>query len=299
MHTIKRKSAFFKMVMILVLGISTQSYGQVGVNTTTPKATLDITGIPTNATVPDGIIAPRLTGDELKAKDNVYTANQTGTLLYVTAAATAPTTPKTVNVTRTGYYMFDGTAWIYSFGNSNIGITGNTDLSGVLVQVNQSGYTTLSGTQSYGLLLQNAGLTISPQYDLGTWSSTTQNAGDVISSNLGEDGALLIETTSQGQPTFYRIGLEYVMGNNPPAQTTYFTVDILDNDTGGHIFSQSIVVPGGLNTGHVAPFSLSFNSIPDTNANHLGYKIIFSVDTGSQGLANNISVKMNQILKID
>ncbi|WP_370897251.1 hypothetical protein [Chryseobacterium gossypii] len=204
-------------------------------------------------------------------------------------------------MTQSGYYMFDGTVWAYGFGNSaGGGTTGNTSLSGVLVQVNQSDFVTLNGNQSYGLLLQNAGLTISPQYDLGTWSSTTQDVGDVISSNLGDNGAMLMETTSSGKPTFYRISFEYRLGNTPPTQTRYFTVDILDNDSGGHIFTQSIVVPGGLNTGHVAPFSMFFTTIPDGNTNHTGYKIVFGVDTaGSQGLPNNISVKVNQILKID
>ncbi len=229
------------------------------------------------------------------------TADQKGTLVYVTEPVNAPSTPKTVHVTQSGYYMFDGTVWAYGFGNSaGGGTTGNTSLSGVLVQVNQSDFVTLNGNQSYGLLLQNAGLTISPQYDLGTWSSTTQDVGDVISSNLGDNGAMLMETTSSGKPTFYRISFEYRLGNTPPTQTRYFTVDILDNDSGGHIFTQSIVVPGGLNTGHVAPFSMFFTTIPDGNTNHTGYKIVFGVDTaGSQGLPNNISVKVNQILKID
>lgn len=261
---------------------------------------MDIVGTPSDTAVPDGIIAPRLTGDDLKAKDNDYNTSHAGMIVYVTQQATAPLIPKTINVTQAGYYTYDGNVWIYSFGNSNGGSISASTGTGVLVQVNQSDYVTLAGNQSYGLLLLNAGLTISPQYDMGSWSSTTQNVGDVISSNLGDDGALLIETASLGKPTFYRVAFEYELGNNPPAQTRYFTVDILDNDTGGHVFTQSIVVPGGLNTGHVAPFSLFFNTIPHGNTAHQGYKVMFGVDTaGSQGLPNNIRVRMNQILKVD
>lgn len=45
-----------------------QTYkGRVGVNTTTPASTMDIVGDPADDKVTDGLIAPRLTGDELKA----------------------------------------------------------------------------------------------------------------------------------------------------------------------------------------------------------------------------------------
>lgn len=289
----------FRCVLISVCILFCEIFNcQVGINTQLPKATLDINSNPNNMLIPDGIIAPRLTGDQLKAKDSVYNIDQIGALVYVIEKVNDPVTPKTINVNKPGYYMFDGTKWLFAFGENNGGNSYN--LTGVLVQLNQSAHLTLNGVQSYGLLMQNAGVTISPQYDLGVWSSTTQTVEDVISSDMGDNGALLIEKSLSGSPTFYRISLEYLMGNTPPVQTRYFTVDILDNDTGGHIYTQSIVVPGGLNTGHVAPFSIFFSTIPDGNPGHKGYKILFGVDTaGSQGLPNNISVKMNQILKID
>lgn len=84
---------------------------QVGINTSTPKATFDITGVPSDNTKTDGLIAPRLTGNELKAKDALYTAGQTGAIIYATAPA-SPSTPKTVNVITAGYYYFTGTVWI-------------------------------------------------------------------------------------------------------------------------------------------------------------------------------------------
>ena len=89
-----------------------QTYkGRVGVNTPTPASTMDIVGVPADDTVTDGLIAPRLTGDELKAKDNLYTSAQTGALVYATAAVGTATT-KTANVTSAGYYWFDGTVWV-------------------------------------------------------------------------------------------------------------------------------------------------------------------------------------------
>ncbi|TDL99405.1 MAG: hypothetical protein C4K58_05725 [Flavobacteriaceae bacterium] len=86
------------------------SYSQVGIDTNNPAATLDVTGKATSATTIDGVIPPRLTGNQLKAKDAVYTAAQTGAIVYISAAA-SPTTTKTANVTSAGYYYFDGTIW--------------------------------------------------------------------------------------------------------------------------------------------------------------------------------------------
>ncbi|MDR6462662.1 hypothetical protein [Chryseobacterium sediminis] len=98
---------FLLPCMILISGFCTS---QVGINTPIPKATLDVEGQPTSPTTIDGLIPPRLTGDQLKAKDNVYLANQTGSIVYVTAATNSPST-KTINVTAIGYYYFDGTLW--------------------------------------------------------------------------------------------------------------------------------------------------------------------------------------------
>lgn len=82
--------------------------GQVGINTPNPQATLDVTGNPTITTSLDGIIAPRLTGDQLRAK--TYTTAQTGAIIYATAPDSAPA-GQTINVTSSGYYYFDGTVW--------------------------------------------------------------------------------------------------------------------------------------------------------------------------------------------
>ncbi|MEY8761292.1 hypothetical protein [Chryseobacterium tongliaoense] len=91
---------------------------QVGINTNQGQATLDVVGFPAVAGKLDGIIAPRLTGDQLRAK--TYASAQTGAMVYVTAADTAPA-GQTVNVTASGYYYFDGTRWIRNSSGSGSG----------------------------------------------------------------------------------------------------------------------------------------------------------------------------------
>lgn len=81
------------------------AFAQIGVNTDIPQATFEVVGNPTDNTKFDGIIAPRITGDQLKTK--TYTSSQTGALVYVTAADSAPS-GQTLDVTSSGYYYFNG-----------------------------------------------------------------------------------------------------------------------------------------------------------------------------------------------
>lgn len=97
------------IILLASIIISGTAFSQVGIDNDTPKATLDIKASPTNATKIDGLIAPRLTGDELKGNDAKYTTEQDAAIVYVTAATTAPQTNKTTNVTSIGYYYFDKT----------------------------------------------------------------------------------------------------------------------------------------------------------------------------------------------
>ncbi|WP_282628876.1 beta strand repeat-containing protein [Empedobacter sedimenti] len=102
------------LLSLSILSLGIISYAQVGVGTNTPNATLDVVGKPTDATTPDGVIAPRIKRTELIAKNTIYTTAQTGAIVYVTdIAGTADTTGgKAVDVTAIGYYYFDGTKWV-------------------------------------------------------------------------------------------------------------------------------------------------------------------------------------------
>ena len=98
------------IILLGALIISGVAYSQVGIDTDTPKATLDIKATPTSTTKIDGLIAPRLKGSELKTNDTKYTSDQDGAIVYVTEAlASANTSTKTANVTSIGYYYFDKT----------------------------------------------------------------------------------------------------------------------------------------------------------------------------------------------
>lgn len=100
------------LLTISMLLISGYAFSQVGINNTDPKATFDVTAKATDASTAEGIIAPRLTGDQIQGKDANYSADQLGTLIYATSPVTVPNGTKTNNITAAGYYYFDGTQWI-------------------------------------------------------------------------------------------------------------------------------------------------------------------------------------------
>ena len=99
----------FTVVMATVL--SNFMYSQVGINTADPIASLDVVARKSDGSSAEGILPPRLTGDQIKAGDNQYSAQHAGVIVYVTAPVNLPST-KTINMTSTGMYVFDGNVWI-------------------------------------------------------------------------------------------------------------------------------------------------------------------------------------------
>lgn len=98
------------LTAIMLVGLSAfskaQTTGRVGINTTTPAATLDVVANTTDNTRPDALLVPRMTRSQLYAKDAAYIADQNGALAFVTAID-GTATPKTINVTAVGFYYYD------------------------------------------------------------------------------------------------------------------------------------------------------------------------------------------------
>jgi len=102
------KKVFFIIFVFAVMSIA-NSVAQVTIGTLdTPDATLDVRSHAASAGSPDGILAPKLTGDQLAGKNSAaYGADQNGVLVYVTAAASAANlTGRNVNLKSPGFYYF-------------------------------------------------------------------------------------------------------------------------------------------------------------------------------------------------
>lgn len=119
-----------KFIFITLLVGSTNFWSaQVGINTDTPTASLDIvatnaTGTSTNV---DGLLAPRVD----RARAQSMTGVPAGTVIYVNNIATGTATGQTANVTATGYYFFEAGVWVRFSTPSSVAstawsITGNT-----------------------------------------------------------------------------------------------------------------------------------------------------------------------------
>ncbi|SMP95689.1 hypothetical protein SAMN05421679_107231 [Epilithonimonas pallida] len=166
---------------------ATNLSAQVGINTDTPKSTLDVVGKATDTSSLDGITAPRLTGDQLRAK--TYTSAQTGTLVYVTVADTAPA-GQTVNVTTIGYFYFDGTVWqkVNTGTNASVNIynaDGTLTNNRTLTQASRT--LTFLGTNQSTTFFPNNGLSqtgIAGSKRASIALSSNDNNSDGASSNL-------------------------------------------------------------------------------------------------------------------
>ncbi|MDR0803259.1 hypothetical protein [Fluviicola sp.] len=97
----------------MITNVTKAQIGQVGVNTSAPKSTLDVQAETTTPGKAEGIIAPRLAGAVIKSKDADYGSAQTGAIVYATSASpdAGLAGAKTINIDDTGYYYFDGTVW--------------------------------------------------------------------------------------------------------------------------------------------------------------------------------------------
>lgn len=99
-----------KIYIIFVLVVGLFAFGQVGINTTNPISTLEITaknatGSSTNT---DRLLIPRI--DRQRALSMVSV--QPSTLIYVNSIATGSQTGIAINIATLGYYYYNGTVRI-------------------------------------------------------------------------------------------------------------------------------------------------------------------------------------------
>lgn len=189
-----------KLFTTLMIILSLYSFGQVGVNTTDPKATLDVVASPSDATKVDGFIAPRLTGAELKSKDALYqpttpsVAGQTGAIVYITTPlAVTDTSAKTINVTYAGYYYFNGSQWVLISPDQNPTLG---DIKSGFQTSDHSGWVKLDGRLKSSLSASQQ--TIATSLGFGT------NLPDATNSYLVQNGTALGNISNSNTRTIQR-----------------------------------------------------------------------------------------------
>lgn len=190
------------MKKLLLLLFSTSliniSFAQVGINTTNPRVTLDVTSMPSNLSALDGIMIPQLSGDQLLNKS--YTKETTSALVYVTAVPTSPT-GQVANIDKAGFYYFDGTLWqSLASGSSTISnrlssnentltstVNGATASSSIINSVSNrisgnSIYTSVNGLESSAVTLPSSNTLASSTNTLTSTINGTAASANIINS---------------------------------------------------------------------------------------------------------------------
>ncbi|NMH28643.1 beta strand repeat-containing protein [Flavobacterium silvaticum] len=122
------KNARNKLAILLFL-FSIAGIAQVGIGTTTPSATLDVTAANLTGTTVDGVLIPRVS----RLRAQTMTGTPTSTMLYVNDITNGTATGTTINVTSVGFYFFNGTVWeklASGAASTDWAVTGNSGLSG-------------------------------------------------------------------------------------------------------------------------------------------------------------------------
>ena len=115
------------IIALTICGVTSMT-AQVGINTETPKATLEVVAKDTlSAATAEGVIVPHLTGAQLQSKDASYGKNQTDAIVYVTSSSPQARVAgaKTINITEPGYYYFDGNVWVALTGGASVATSDN------------------------------------------------------------------------------------------------------------------------------------------------------------------------------
>ncbi|WP_374459233.1 hypothetical protein [Chryseobacterium taeanense] len=303
---------------------SMTAFAQVGINNTSPKATLDITAKTTDGSKPEGLIAPRLTGNQIQS--GTYGSAQLGAIIYATAAATTPNA-FTTNITAPGYYYFDGSVWQKMNGaaagdTTNDAWTNDTTNSMVKLGTKADGTTRAAGTD---FVAKDNG-----QIGIGTSSPDASAALEVASTNKGmliprvaltgstdqttiasPANGLMVYNLGTGGLTFkgfvFWNGTEWrSVNNNPTIAPTIVSLNCTDSSTfpatftSGTAYNGTLTVPytGGNGGSYSSGTSFSQNGLTFTlNPGTLNYgngSISYSISgTPNFTSPNTISVPLS------
>lgn len=181
-------------MLVAFTALSKAQQGRVGINTSTPAATLDVVANAADTSRPDALLVPRLTRAELETKNTAYAdatttpSAQNGALVFVTGLG-GNGTGKTVNVTAPGFYYYDGTT------GNNVwkALGGNTTAAPLSVKNVSIAYTVLpaddvllfSNTASVTLTLPPTGFPVGKKIYVSAGGS-----GDVNLSPAPRENAL-------------------------------------------------------------------------------------------------------------
>ncbi|PWN61642.1 hypothetical protein C1634_010195 [Chryseobacterium viscerum] len=280
------KKKYFGVGVVLLFSVF--SYGQIGINTATPRATMDVMAKNTDGSTSEGIIAPRLTGEALHTADgnHVYGEKQDGTLAFITAPpSVANRVGQTIDIDARGYYYYDfpENKWIkmlYSSPGapvvSTLDCAGGTTTGSVASGVPSSGvsrtvpYTGGNGEAYSAQSVSSTGVTgLTANLSAGSLANGNGTLTYTITGTASSSGTASFAITLGGQNCSFDIAV----GGGAPVVST------LD-------------CAGGTTTGSAAsgvPSSGVSRTVPYTGGNGEAYNAQSVSSTGVTGLTANLS----------
>lgn len=243
-------------IIIVFFFCTVLSYAQVGINTTDPKGSLDVVGKPADATELDGVIAPRLTGNQLRAKP--YTAAQTAAIVYVTAADSAPA-GQTIDVTEIGYYFFDGSLWV-RLAPEEDGDFHKVGFSEAPTLITENVFR--SGNVGIGKTSAN--------YPLDVYSATNERVAQFTraGSDDGNNYGLFVTNSNTGQGVHYGMRVNISTTSTTGTHRHYGTYNQVNGETAGT--NQNVGTYNTTNKG-AGTHTGTFNSLTGTeNSTNIG-----------------------------
>lgn len=191
----KTHSAVFRLCLIGSTTITSLLYsqagGKIGINTPNPKATLDISAKTDGTSQAEGLMIPRLTGDQIQTMTAGIQPGTESLMIYATASPVSPTA-KVSKITQPGYYFWNGTNWESMGVNSNIytadgSITTplasrNVDLNGKNLVFSGTGSVGIGTAPSASAKLDVAGTVKASAIDYNSDERLKQNITEIKSS---------------------------------------------------------------------------------------------------------------------
>ena len=264
----------------ILLFISNIALSQVGIGTNTPEAVMDI------VSTDNGILIPRIS-DTLQ-----ITFPKNGMLIYETR--------------KNSFAFYKINKWVYLSDDSTTSTGPSTSSdSAIKINVNQSNFLTLSGTQTYGRMLLNSSITLSPSYVTGVYPDGQSSTDNIIRStdlNGSEAGlrGCIFENSENFQANFYRINSTVKLSSSQLTETSFFIVKVISNSSGAIVFNNTVTIPKSLNVGQEIQFQTLFATIADSNSigneSGKGYRIQF--ETLGNEISGNLQIRIDDIVRI-
>jgi len=139
-----------KELSLALMFIFSTTYGQIGVNNSSPKVTVDISTKKDDGSTAEGIIIPRLTGDALRRADlnTIYKVEHDGAMIFVSdPPIIADRVGQTVDIDSRGYYYFDFylNKWVKMSLNQTVGAVAALSCDGIVATGDFAGGLVASG----------------------------------------------------------------------------------------------------------------------------------------------------------